>query len=74
MSVRAGPLDAMFVPCTFYLEAPIRWGVLEWMTMTLSLTYLPPSALKPDPNNARTHSARQVEQICARGPCCITAA
>ena len=33
--------------------------------MTLSLTYQPPSALKPDPNNARTHSARQVEQICA---------
>lgn len=24
-----------------------------------------PTALKPDPNNARTHSARQVEQICA---------
>lgn len=40
-------------------------GVLKWMTMTLSLTYQPPAALKPDPNNARTHSARQVEQICA---------
>lgn len=33
--------------------------------MTLTLTWQPPSALRPDPNNARTHPARQVEQICA---------
>lgn len=29
------------------------------------LTSHTPAALRPDPNNARTHSARQVEQICA---------
>jgi len=31
----------------------------------LDLTTHAPSALKPDPGNARTHSAKQVEQICA---------
>lgn len=31
----------------------------------LILTSHAPGALKPDPNNARTHSAKQVEQICA---------
>ena len=29
------------------------------------LTSHTPGALKPDPNNARTHTAKQVEQICA---------
>lgn len=29
------------------------------------LSFRSPGALKPDPNNARTHSARQVDQICA---------
>lgn len=29
------------------------------------LSFHSPGALKPDPNNARTHSARQVDQICA---------
>ena len=29
------------------------------------LTSHGPGALKPDPNNARTHSAKQIEQICA---------
>jgi len=29
------------------------------------LSFHPPGALRPDPNNARTHSAKQVEQICA---------
>jgi DNA modification methylase len=31
----------------------------------MQLTFMAPDALKPDPNNARTHSAKQVEQICA---------
>ena len=31
----------------------------------MQLSFLAPDALKPDPGNARTHSAKQVEQICA---------
>ncbi len=31
----------------------------------MRLTFMAPEALKPDPNNARTHSAKQVAQICA---------
>jgi DNA modification methylase len=31
----------------------------------VQLTFRAPGTLKPDPNNARTHSAKQVEQICA---------
>jgi DNA modification methylase len=31
----------------------------------MQLTFQAPDSIKPDPNNARTHSAKQVEQICA---------
>jgi hypothetical protein len=32
---------------------------------TMIITFQAPEALKPDPGNARTHSAKQVAQICA---------
>lgn len=35
------------------------------MQPELTIRYLPLSALKPDPNNARTHPKRQVQQIAA---------
>ena len=53
----------MFMLCTNAMSTSVA-GALP-TRRDLSVIYRPIADLKPDPRNARTHSKRQVEQLCA---------
>src|SRR5215213_8898346 len=52
----------MFVLCSTDMKQNVA-GALP--TRSLTVVYRPVGDLKPDPRNARTHSKRQIEQLCA---------
>lgn len=52
----------MFMLCSKYMNQSVA-GALP--TRSLAVVYRPIGDLKPDPCNARTHSKRQIDQICA---------